>query len=306
MENIKLGILEFGYYKKGVNSLSIIENIMDYVIKADELSFSRFWLTEHHNYYPTSPWSSPEILMPIFLGISNRIKVGMAGVLINYHSPYRVALDFKLLSNLYPGRVDLGFANGTPPENVSQLLRQRRFKKRPDDYYRNIRTIYDFYTKEDEIAQKDNIILPPMAGNVPDMFALSSFFTDTNIEKAVELKLNFSKSLFHDTKSLTYEYDKINAYRDRFYQTYSCLPQVNIALPMICAESKTAAMEIAQSNGGPVIVNTLMGSVNCIYDTIHEYQEKFQVSEFILYDKSYDQDIKIETLYKLNETFKLQ
>jgi luciferase family oxidoreductase group 1 len=306
MENIKLGLLEFGYYKKGVNSLSIIQHIMDYVVKADELSFSRFWLTEHHNYYPTSPWSNPEILIPIFLGISERIKVGMAGVLINYHSPYRVALDFKLLSNLYPGRVDLGFANGTPPENISQLLRQNKFEKRPDDYYNNIKLINEFYTKEDEIATRDNIIIPPLAGAVPDMFTLSSFFSDENTKKAVDLKLNFSKSLFHDTKSLTYEYDKINAYRDAFYQTYSYLPQVNIALPIVCAGTKQEAQRIAESNGGPIAVNTILGSINCVYDTIHTYQEKFQVNEFILYDKSYDQDIKIETLYKLSETFKLQ
>lgn len=302
-----MGLLEFGYYKKGVDSLSIIQNIMDYVVKADELSFTRFWLTEHHNYYPTSPWSNPEILIPIFLGVSERIKVGMAGVLINYHSPYRVALDFKLLSNLYPGRVDLGFANGTPPEKVSTLLRQQQSEQRPDNYYENIKLINDFYTREEEIAERDNILIPPFAGAVPDMFALSSFFTEENTKKAVELKLNFSKSLFHDTKSLTYEYDKINAYRDEYYQTYSCEPQVNIAIPLICAGNQQEARQIAEQNGGgPITVNTMLGSANCIYDTICTYQEKFKVDEFILYDKSQDQHIKIETLYKLNETFNLQ
>jgi luciferase family oxidoreductase group 1 len=305
MNKITLGLLEFGYYRKGVNSLSIVQHIMDYVVKADELGYSRFWLTEHHNYHPTSPWSTPEILLPIFLGISDRIKIGTAGILINYHSPYRVALDHKLLCNLYPGRVDLGFANGTPPENVSRLLRQSNFRKRPDDYYKNIRTIHDFYYNEDGVAVKENIIIPPLAGNVPDMFALTSFFSDENIEKAVSLRLNVSKSLFHDTKSLSYEYEKINRYRESFYKKYNYLPHVNIAVPVICAKTKKQAMRIAEESGAPLIVNTLMGSANYIQDTLHTYQRRFEVDEFILYDKSYEQSLKIETLQKLAEKFNL-
>ncbi len=305
MSNTRVGILEFGYYKKGVNSLAIIEKIIDYVIKADELGFSRFWLTEHHNFYPTSPWSSPEILLPLFLGMTERIKVGMAGVLINYHSPYRVALNFKLLSNLYPGRVDLGFANGTPPENVSYMLCQKKFRKRPDAYYKNIKTIHEFYTKEGEIANNENIIIPPLAGAVPDLFALSSFFSESNTAKAIQYKLNFSKSLFHDSKSLTYEYDMINSYRDRFYKAHHTLPQVNIAIPVICAKNRRSAERIAKNSGGPLIVNTLMGSADYLHDTIQEYARKFQVDEFVIYDKSYDQEVKMETLYAFQEKFNL-
>lgn len=305
MSEIKIGLLEFGYYKRGVNSLSIIEKIMDYVVKADELGFTRFWLTEHHNFYPTSPWSSPEILLPLFLGMTERIKVGMAGVLINYHSPYRVALNFKLLSNLYPGRVDLGFANGTPPENISYMLCQKKFKKRPDSFYKNIKIIHDFYNNEEKIAAKENIIIPPMAGTVPDMFALSSFFSEENTEKAIKYKLNFSKSIFHDVQSLTYEYDMINRYRENFYSVHHTWPQINIALPVICAKTKRSALKIAKESGGPLIVNTLLGSPNFIYDKIHEYAEKFQVDEFVLYDKSFDHDIKMNTLETFSELFSL-
>lgn len=141
MNQITLGLLEFGYHQKNTNSLSVIQDVIDYVVKADELGFSRVWLTEHHNFYRTSPWSNPEMLLPVLLGSTERIRIGMAGILINYHSPYRVALNFKLLANLYPRRVDLGLANGTPPENIGRMLRQKNFRKRPDDYYKDRKSV---------------------------------------------------------------------------------------------------------------------------------------------------------------------
>ncbi len=305
MGEVKLGLLEFGYYKKGFDSLTIINNVMDYIMKADLAGFSRFWLTEHHNYVSNSPWSVPEVLLPILLGITDKIKVGMAGVLINYHSPYRVALDHKLLNNLYHGRVDLGFANGSPPLNAARLLVQSNFRKRPENYYKNISIIHDFFYNEDVIANKQSLLVPPYGGIVPDMFLLSSFFSDSNIQKAVEFRLNFSKSLFHDTKSLTFEVDMINKYREKFFSKYGHLPQVNIALPFICAKTKKKAEVIALSNEGPIIVNTLLGPINYIHETLLEYQFKFQVDEFILYDKSFDQNIRLESLQLLSEKFKL-
>jgi hypothetical protein len=305
MQKLKLGLIEFGYYKKDLNSLSIIENVMEYLVKAEELGFSRFWITEHHNYIANSAWSSPEILLPIFLGITSKIKIGIAGVLINYHSPYRVALDYKLLSNLYSGRVDLGFANGTPPKNIGRLLKQSNFRKPPNDYFKNIKIINNFFYKENKMALNENIIIPPLSGAVPDMFILSSFFSDFNIEKAVELRLNFSKSLFHDSKSLIFESDRISRYKELFFNSYGLLPKINIAVPFICASSKKKAIKIALENEAPLIVNTLLGSPNYILNTLLEYQDKFQVDEFILYDKCSDHRRKLNSLELLSEKFML-
>src|SRR3546814_9432330 len=36
------------------------------------------------------------------------IRVGSGGVMLSHYSPHKVAENFKLLENLYPGRTDLG------------------------------------------------------------------------------------------------------------------------------------------------------------------------------------------------------
>ena len=131
-KKIRIGLLDFGVRKTEYSSMGKVLDVLDYAENADSLGFSKFWLTEHHNYSSDDAWSSPQMLLPIILYNTDRINVGMAGVLINYYSSYEVAMNFKLLANLFPKRVDLGFANGSPPMEVAQLLAQQKFSKRPD------------------------------------------------------------------------------------------------------------------------------------------------------------------------------
>jgi alkanesulfonate monooxygenase SsuD/methylene tetrahydromethanopterin reductase-like flavin-dependent oxidoreductase (luciferase family) len=77
----------------------------------DALGYSRFWATEHHS--PTQS-ASPIVAATVAAGLSSRMRVGTAGVMIQAHSPLRVAQDFRLLDTLYPDRVDLGIIRNTP------------------------------------------------------------------------------------------------------------------------------------------------------------------------------------------------
>ncbi|WP_431214040.1 LLM class flavin-dependent oxidoreductase [Puia sp. P3] len=86
MTNVKIGILELGY-RTGSDSLSIVNDILQYGIKAEELNFSRLWLAEHHNAHPLHPYTNPEIVMTLLAGFTDRIRIGSAGALIGYSSP---------------------------------------------------------------------------------------------------------------------------------------------------------------------------------------------------------------------------
>ena len=77
----------------------------------DALGYHRFWATEHHA--PTQS-ASPIVATAIAAGLSSRMRVGTAGVMIQAHSPLRVAEDMRLLDTLYPDRVDLGVIRHTP------------------------------------------------------------------------------------------------------------------------------------------------------------------------------------------------
>jgi luciferase family oxidoreductase group 1 len=80
------------------------------VPKLEKAGYHRYWVTEHHGY--RGQCSSPTLLAAIAASCSEAIRVGTAGVLLNYHSPAKVAEDFTLLESFFPGRVDLGVARG--------------------------------------------------------------------------------------------------------------------------------------------------------------------------------------------------
>jgi luciferase family oxidoreductase group 1 len=74
---------------------------------ADELGYHRFWLAEHHGLEGLAD-ASPEILLARLGADTSRIRLGTGGVLLPYHTPFKLVEQFSMLSALYPGRIDLG------------------------------------------------------------------------------------------------------------------------------------------------------------------------------------------------------
>ncbi|WP_318509055.1 MsnO8 family LLM class oxidoreductase [Bacillus sp. T3] len=74
---------------------------------AEEWGYSRFWVSEHHHTDQLAG-ASPEVLVSYLLAQTKSIRIGSGGVLLQHYSPFKVAENFNVLSNLAPGRVDLG------------------------------------------------------------------------------------------------------------------------------------------------------------------------------------------------------
>ncbi|MDG3582876.1 LLM class flavin-dependent oxidoreductase [Galbibacter pacificus] len=303
MKKIQLGLLDFGKRKSEYSSMGKVLDVIDYAIEADQLGFSRFWLSEHHNFSREEAWSSPQMLLPLILSETQRINVGMAGVLLNYYSSYSTATNFKMLANLFPSRVDLGFAAGTPPMKISQLLCQNKFDERPNTLPTKLQEISDFYHAEDEIAKNDHIIIPPFKGRVPQLYMLSNSFNKT--EEALKLKLNISKSIFHNKFSLVYQKDTIQQYREKFYNRYGDFPKVSIAFTGVCAETEQKAKNIAKESGYKNFFNAIIGTPEMFYEQLKEHQYNFDVDEFIFHDCDPLNSRRIDTLKKLSHTFNL-
>ena len=122
----KLGILDIGVVSSELNSYSTLERTISDVQLADELGFSRYWLGEH-NEYPFA-WRNPDILIGILASITEKIRIGSAGVLLPLHPVLRVAENYRLLASLFPNRIDLGIASGTTaPEMILELLHEEDY-----------------------------------------------------------------------------------------------------------------------------------------------------------------------------------
>lgn len=74
---------------------------------ADKLQYKRYFVAEHHNMIEVAG-TSPEILVTHILNQTNHIRVGSGGVMLQHYSPFKIIEQFHFISNLAPGRVDLG------------------------------------------------------------------------------------------------------------------------------------------------------------------------------------------------------
>lgn len=73
----------------------------------DEMGYSRYWLSEHHN-SPQFAGPSPEILIASIASVTQNMRIGSGGVMLSHYSPYKVAEVFNMLAALFPNRIDLG------------------------------------------------------------------------------------------------------------------------------------------------------------------------------------------------------
>lgn len=85
-------------------------DILDVVELAEHAGYHRYWVSEHHTPLQSA---SPTLATAIAAGVSDRLRVGMGGVLLRLHAPMRVAADIALLRMFFPGRIDLGVAGAT-------------------------------------------------------------------------------------------------------------------------------------------------------------------------------------------------
>lgn len=73
----------------------------------DTLGYHRYWVAEHHN-SPQFAGPSPEILIACIASMTQHMRIGSGGVMLNHYSPFKVAEVFNMLSALFPNRIDLG------------------------------------------------------------------------------------------------------------------------------------------------------------------------------------------------------
>ncbi len=134
MSTLRLSVLDQSPVSEGSTGADALNNTLDLARLTDALGYHRYWVAEHHG-GPMLAGPSPEVLIGPIAAATSRIRVGSGGVMLPHYSPLKVAENFSLLSNLYPGRIDLGIgrAPGTDQLTMFALQRDRR-QPSPDDF----------------------------------------------------------------------------------------------------------------------------------------------------------------------------
>jgi len=305
MGKIKIGILDFGYRKKNISGVNILHDVFEYASVADSLGFSSFWLGEHHN--SGQAWSTPEILIPLIAGYTKNIRIGAGGILLGAHSPYRVALNFKLLESLFPGRIDLGLANGATEERILQKLNPGKDEL---GHFKNFGCKLDeliaYLSDDQKLWDNEKIIIPPFNGVKPRIWRLSSSWK--NLQSCVALKLNYSKSTFHFGSDESITKEEIMDLRKAFHDVNSSHIQINLAVTGICYERHQQAKKVfnqlklnERENSHAYIV----GSPATFQERIYKIVEETGIEEFIFYDQSKSFRRRAKTLELIAKEFNL-
>ncbi|WP_207512790.1 LLM class flavin-dependent oxidoreductase [Longitalea luteola] len=270
---IEFSLLDFGLRDPSMNSLRIIEDVLDYAQTAEQMGFKRIWLAEHHISDATAAWYNPLPVLPLIAGMTKKIKTGIAGTQLNIHNPYHIALNYKLLANLFPDRIDLGIASGTPPENVSSF-----FTTEQRSFHDKRAQLVHLLANEDKLVNEEELIIPPFKGSIPSVWFLGSSYS--NLDDVIKHKANFSRSLFHGS-DLNFNREQLEVFKTNYFIQHKQHAELTLAFAGCCHHTDTKANQIAASaNYLGIRTINIIGSIQKFKDMIYMYQEHYGYNEF--------------------------
>lgn len=306
MKKIELGILEFGYGDKP-NSMNIIEDILEYASKADQLNFSRFWLTEHHNPYAHHSYNNPEILIAIIGGITEKIRVGSGGSLIGYYSPYSLVQNYKLLNNIYSNRIDFGLSKGRPSNSHKHDFfntGNQTFENK--DYFQNLEKICELLQNEIKNYEEKDIVMPPFRGDIPSLWYLTNSYFSKDL--IIDKQLNICRSLMHglDVLDMSASKEILERIREDFYLKHEKNIEVSAAIAVSFSKSQKEldAMNENATNKKEAFKILAVDSYS-LQDILLKFQFEYGIDEFMIYDTEKNIEKKTENLAIMNDTMKL-
>lgn len=124
MSDLLLSVLDLIPLRRGQSSRDALVASQALAREADRLGYTRYWVAEHHN-MDAIVSTVPAVLIPFLSQGTERIRFGSGGVMLANHAPFAVAEQFALLSEMLPGRVDLGLGRAPGSDQLTAaVLRQ--------------------------------------------------------------------------------------------------------------------------------------------------------------------------------------
>ncbi|MFD2902562.1 LLM class flavin-dependent oxidoreductase [Sphingobacterium anhuiense] len=299
---ISLSLLDFGnIYPPNVYAHDVINHLFENIQVFEDLGYKRYWMSEHLD--SNIAWASPEHLIPLLAGYSSTIKIGVAGVLMKYHTPIRIAQAFTMISSIYPDRIDLGLAKGDIQEIYLKPFGD--FEKHPNEeyFYSQVKELMGFmqHDQTEEFKYKD-IQIQPYGAKMPDYWLLGS--SPSLIQLAVDYKTNFCLSLFHTDRKLTELSETLSRFRELFFKRYGHLPVVSIALQVNCSHSDYIISKFNKEMASKSWKNNhkaICGKPSEVNDRILEIADTLNVEEVVLMNAYHSLEEKSESIRLIAE-----
>ncbi|AOP33539.1 hypothetical protein A0128_06575 [Leptospira tipperaryensis] len=270
---MKLSVLDQSPIRKGGSARQAVLETIELAKLADELGYTRFWVSEHHNIQGLAG-STPEVLISHLAGITKNIRVGAGGVMLPNHSALKVAENFRMLETLFPGRIDLGLGRASGSDRLTASILNPGSQFVRNDFGQQLLDLQCYLTdraEEDSIQMKVKAI--PKADTVPELWILTSSGESGLLAAHFGLALSFA----HFINPLGGP-NAVRAYKDRFRPSESlAFPQASLGIFVLCAESEEKAEELRT-----VMDRQLLNIGKGISEGVLPYEEviKSQYTEF--------------------------
>lgn len=241
---LKLSVLDLSPVPAGSTAAEGLRNSLDLASFVDGLGYARYWLAEHHNTGLIAS-SSPEIMIGHVASVTKNLRVGSGGVMLPNHAPLKVAENFRMLSALHPGRIDLGIGRAPGTDGfTARALRRSNAPIYGDDFPQQFEDLLNFF--KDEFPENhpfQRIKAIPMGVETPELWLLGS--SDFSARLAAEKGMGFAFAHHINPASA---HAALEIYHHDFRPSeYLKEPRAMIGVSAICGETDLKAEELASS-----------------------------------------------------------
>jgi len=209
--SLKLSVLDQTPIRNGNNAHQTLQESVQLAKLADELGYTRYWISEHHNFTSIAA-AAPEVLIARLAAETKRIRFGSGGIMLPNHSALKVAENFRLLEAMYPERIDLGIGRAPGGDRLTASLLNPSNNFDPQEYVQQITDLKAFLAddvKPNTVHEKVKAI--PTIDTQPALWMLTSSGESAYIAAHFGLALSFAQFINPVGGA-----EAIKIYRERF------------------------------------------------------------------------------------------
>lgn len=235
-----LSILDQAPVIEEASNAQTLQRTVELAQLAEQLGYKRFWVSEHHHSHEVAS-SSPEVLVSYILAKTNRIRVGSGGVMLSHYSPYKVAENFHVLTNLAGDRVDLGVGKAPGGLPLATAALQYGAVEVNNDFNERLRLLKGFI--ENNLPEDDpfaKLEVTPTTEIKPEIILLGG--SVSSAEYAGKLGFTYVFAQFINSHEQTL-LDAIAAYKK-----HAPNGQFGVAFAVIAAEDEATAKGYAEGH----------------------------------------------------------
>lgn len=243
MRKILLSILDQTPVSKGACAEQALKESVILAKRADELGYTRYWLSEHHN-TGSLAGSAPELLIAHIGSKTHRIRLGSGGIMLPNHSALKVAENFRTLEVLFPGRIDLGIGRAPGGDRLAATLLNPSNNFHEEGFIRQLIDLQHFLDIPNDY-EKENYTVQAIPGcdRAPDLWLLSSSGQSGLIAARFGMALSFAHFINPSAGP-----DAVRQYREHFRPSEILQePRVNVAVFVLCADTHEKAAELKKA-----------------------------------------------------------